>query len=67
MSVTQGTYARDFDFYIGTWAIHNRRLRKPLAGSTEWYEFEATSRAKMSSAGRATSMSSRHRAKASSA
>jgi hypothetical protein len=48
MSVTQQTtHAHDFDFYVGTWAIHNRRLRKPLAGSTEWYEFDAISRAKM--------------------
>ena len=35
MSVTQQTtHAHDFDFYVGTWEIHNRRLRKPLAGST---------------------------------
>ena len=32
----------DFDFLIGSWKVHNRRLKKPLAGSTEWYEFEAT-------------------------
>ena len=47
----QTTHARDFDFYVGTWAIHNRRLRKPLAGSSEWYEFEATSEARMVLAG----------------
>ena len=40
-------HAHDFDFYVGTWEIHNRRLRKPLAGSTEWYEFDATSQARM--------------------
>jgi hypothetical protein len=40
------THAHDFDFYVGTWKIHNRRLRKALAGSEEWYEFEATSNAR---------------------
>lgn len=32
--------AHDFDFLHGTWRIHNRRLRRPLSGSCEWYEFE---------------------------
>ncbi len=35
--------ARDFDFLFGSWNIHNRRLRKRLAGSDVWDEFEATS------------------------
>jgi hypothetical protein len=35
--------ATDFDFWPGKWTIHNRRLRKRLAGSDEWKEFEATS------------------------
>jgi hypothetical protein len=35
----------DFDFLIGSWDIANRRLTKALAGSTEWYEFPATSEA----------------------
>lgn len=30
----------DFDFVIGAWSVHNRRLRRPLTGSNEWYEFE---------------------------
>jgi hypothetical protein len=34
---------RDFDFFFGDWKIHNRRLKEPLAGSTEWLEFDATS------------------------
>lgn len=32
----------DFDFLIGSWKVHNRRLKQPLTGSTEWYEFEGT-------------------------
>jgi hypothetical protein len=33
----------DFDFFIGTWKQHNRRLKDPLTGSTTWYEFESRS------------------------
>ena len=35
--------ASDFDFWPGQWKVHNRRLRKRLAGSDEWEEFQATS------------------------
>jgi hypothetical protein len=35
--------ASDFDFWIGRWNVRNRYLRKRLAGSDEWDEFEATS------------------------
>ncbi len=31
----------DFDFLIGQWRIHNRRLRERLKGSTAWEEFDA--------------------------
>jgi hypothetical protein len=41
--LTERDGARDFDFWIGTWRIHNRRLRERLKGSTTWDEFEATS------------------------
>ena len=34
---------RDFDFWMGSWAIDNRRLRERLAGCEDWDEFEATS------------------------
>jgi hypothetical protein len=34
---------RDFDFEIGTWATHLRRLKGPLTGSTDWLEYEGTS------------------------
>jgi hypothetical protein len=33
----------DFDFEIGTWKTHLRRLLDPLTGSTTWVEFEGTS------------------------
>ena len=32
----------DFDFYVGKWQIHNRKLNTRLNGCTEWSEFEAT-------------------------
>lgn len=35
----------DFDFYVGTWDVHNRRLLEPLVGCEEWDEFPALSRA----------------------
>lgn len=36
---------RDFDFIYGIWHVRNRRLRYPLSGRDEWYEFAATYRA----------------------
>jgi hypothetical protein len=33
----------DFDFEIGTWKTHLRRLLHPLTGSTTWIEYEGTS------------------------
>ncbi len=35
--------ARAFDFLMGRWQIHNRRLVTRLQGSNEWQEFEAYS------------------------
>jgi hypothetical protein len=32
----------DFDFEIGTWKTHLRRLAHPLTGSTTWLEYEGT-------------------------
>ena len=32
----------DFDFDIGTWKTHLRRLTHPLTGSTTWVEYEGT-------------------------
>lgn len=31
----------DFDFLFGSWHGRHRRLKNPLTGSTEWYEFES--------------------------
>jgi hypothetical protein len=34
-----------FDFLAGQWRSHHRRLKKSLAGSHEWTEFDGTSKA----------------------
>jgi len=33
----------DFDFLVGHWQVHHRRLKERLADSHEWIEFEGTS------------------------
>ena len=33
----------DFDFEIGNWKTHLKRLQHPLTGSTTWIEYEGTS------------------------
>jgi hypothetical protein len=43
----------DFDFYVGKWHLHNRRLVHPLTGSQEWVEFNGTSVARKMWDGRA--------------
>jgi hypothetical protein len=32
----------DFDFEVGTWKTHIKRLQHPLTGSTTWIEYEGT-------------------------
>ena len=40
---SQGRDGRhDFDFEIGTWKTHLRRLLQPLSGSNTWVEYEGT-------------------------
>lgn len=36
------TRPHDFDFLVGSWKVHHRRLRQRLAGSTDWDEFDGT-------------------------
>ena len=33
---------RAFDFEIGHWTTHLKRLRNPLSGSTQWVEYQGT-------------------------
>jgi hypothetical protein len=33
----------DFDFELGTWRIHLKKLTHPLTGSTTWVEFDGSS------------------------
>jgi hypothetical protein len=42
-AVTQRDGQHDFDFELGTWKIHLKRLLHPLTGSNEWVEFDGTS------------------------
>src|SRR5258708_7825756 len=39
-SATSGVH--DFDFLVGHWQVHHRKLKKRLANSHEWIEFEGT-------------------------
>ncbi len=41
-SVPEVTGLHDFDFFMGRWNVHGRRLRERLKGSHEWIEIEAT-------------------------
>ena len=34
---------RDFDFELGSWKIHLKRLEHPLTGSSSWVEFDGIS------------------------
>jgi len=42
-NMSQSDGQHDFDFEIGTWKTHLRRLVHPLSGSTEWVEYDGTS------------------------
>ncbi len=37
---SQNDGRKDFDFFFGRWKVHNSRLKRRLAGSTEWQEFD---------------------------
>lgn len=32
----------DFDFFLGKWRVHHRRLRERLVGCTDWVAFDGT-------------------------
>ncbi|HTD43139.1 MAG TPA: hypothetical protein VK687_03120, partial [Bryobacteraceae bacterium] len=32
----------DFDFLVGHWQVHHRKLKKRLVNNHEWVEFEGT-------------------------
>ena len=42
-TATEHDGQHDFDFEIGTWKIHLKRLDHRLVGSTNWVEFDGTS------------------------
>lgn len=37
-----GGSIRDFDFFLGSWRVSHRRLRKRLAGNDDWETFEGS-------------------------
>jgi hypothetical protein len=41
-SQTAQTGVHDFDFLMGEWQVHHRRLKERLAGSQDWLEFNGT-------------------------
>jgi hypothetical protein len=41
LPVSQGG-ARDFDFFLGTWAVRHHRLKRRLDGCADWEEFDGS-------------------------
>ncbi len=46
--------ARDWEWLVGNWDVHNRRLRRRLAGDNQWDEFGGKSAAWLTMGGLAT-------------
>ncbi|HEX3437564.1 MAG TPA: hypothetical protein VHT24_12410 [Pseudacidobacterium sp.] len=42
-AATQHDGQHDFDFEVGSWKIHLKRLMHPLTGAHDWVEFDGTS------------------------
>lgn len=42
VDTTKHDGSRDFDFEIGNWKTHLKRLKRPLSGKTEWIEYDGT-------------------------
>jgi hypothetical protein len=43
VSISGRNSTSDFDFLVGHWKVHHRRLRERLANSHDWIEFDGTS------------------------
>ena len=41
ISPSKSSSQSDFDFLVGKWKIHNKKLKSRLSNCTEWTEFEA--------------------------
>ena len=53
-TTSEGDGQHDFDFALGTWKAHLKRLEHPLTGSNTWVEFDGTFVARKVWDGRAT-------------
>jgi len=42
MTASRTSSKHDFDYLVGRWNLRNRTLTRPLTGSKEWQEFDAT-------------------------
>ena len=42
MIASKTSSPKDFDFFVGKWKIHNRRLKTRLNNCTEWVKLDAT-------------------------
>ncbi|MGN6516636.1 MAG: NIPSNAP family protein [Rhizomicrobium sp.] len=42
--MTVDDHSHDFDFFFGDWKVRHRYLKARLAGSTEWLEFDGTTK-----------------------
>lgn len=38
--------SHDFDFFYGTWILHNRRLKPPVLSSNDWVKFDSADTAR---------------------
>jgi hypothetical protein len=39
---TEATGINDFDFLMGSWRVHHRRLKERLANNNDWADFDGT-------------------------
>ncbi len=47
-------HSHDFDFLVGRWRVHHRRLKERLAGNHDWVEFEGSCEMQMTMGGAGT-------------